>query len=290
MQRAMRIGPRGGPLLILAGVLFLPAPSADAQAANYTISSVTATIGSSVNVPILVTTTADADAFSIGVQHLSPDLTVTGVALGSAIVALAAIEASVPEFFEFNLAPALPAGPPTIAGGFTVGLILDFSVLPVATRLLAGIAQEMLVATYAVDAGAAPQLAALELTGALGSPAIDVVVVLSVAGTPIEVFPTLTNGIITIVSVSFRRGDADGNGTVSLLDGVLILYRSSGLLANGPCTDAEDVNDNGLRDIVDAAYLFQYMFAGGPLPPEPFVACGDDLTLDAFGCGASTCP
>jgi hypothetical protein len=275
--------------LLFAGIVAF-APYTLGQQSSHSIPSVTAAVGTSANVSILATITSEADAFSLGVLHRSPALTVTGVTAGAAVAALTALDISVPEFFEVNITPALPAADPTVLGGFTVGLIFDFDVLaPV--RLSSGIDQELLIATYSIDPLAPPQLAALEFTGSLGSPPVDLVTVLSVLDTPIEVIPTISNGTLAIDSAIFVRGDVDGSGSITLLDGVLILYRTAGLMVAGDCPDADDVNDSGVLDILDAAYLFQYMFAGGALPPAPFTVCGDDQTNnDIHGCAVSTCP
>ena len=96
-----------------------------------------------------------------------------------------------------------------------------------------------------------------------------------------------------IDSAIFLRGDVNGSGTISMIDGILLLYRVAGLPQGGigTCLDAEDINDSGVRDILDAAYLFQYLFAAGAPPPLPFGVCGDDPTgTDSFGCVSSLCP
>ena len=51
------------------------------------------------------------------------------------------------------------------------------------------------------------------------------------------------------------------------------------------CLDAADVNDSGDLDISDPLWLILYLFASGPMPPEPFPAAGPDPTfLDPLGC------
>ena len=85
-------------------------------------------------------------------------------------------------------------------------------------------------------------------------------------------------------SRAFRRGDVNGDGLITLLDVYdLSTYASSG--GTPPCFDAADVNDNGLPDyLVDATYLFNYMFSQSSPPPSPFSMCGCDDTPDSLDC------
>ncbi|MBI4606369.1 MAG: hypothetical protein HY721_30760 [Planctomycetes bacterium] len=88
----------------------------------------------------------------------------------------------------------------------------------------------------------------------------------------------------------FRRGDADGNGTLQLTDAVNTL---GFLFLGGPtltCLDAADTSDAGKVDITAAIYLLTHLFLGGPPPPAPHPDCGPDPTGDALGCATSGCP
>ena len=116
----------------------------------------------------------------------------------------------------------------------------------------------------------------LEFTSLLGSPSVQTVLVLELA----EVTPTMTSGEILVTEPLFIRGDLNQNGSVSLLDGVLLLYRVSGLEPAGSCRDADDINDDGVLTIGDAVYLFQYMFTGGAPIPGSDGSCSPDLTGD----------
>jgi len=81
----------------------------------------------------------------------------------------------------------------------------------------------------------------------------------------------------------FKRGDANGDGTVDLSDCVGILrYLFSG--AEIPCADSTDTDDSGKIDLADSIYLLQYLFAKGDPPPDPFPGCGYDLTKDQLRC------
>ena len=82
---------------------------------------------------------------------------------------------------------------------------------------------------------------------------------------------------------SFRRGDADANGVVSLTDAVVVLERLFRGGAALPCEDAADTNDDGALDITDPIGLLGHLFLGGPPPPAPGrEACGEDGTADAL--------
>lgn len=93
---------------------------------------------------------------------------------------------------------------------------------------------------------------------------------------------------------SFRRGDANGDGTVQLSDAITLL---STLFQGGgaplTCPDAADSNDNGVIDLADPVFLLSYLFvAGGPPPPPPGPTdCGPDFSGDELGpCLGSGCP
>lgn len=62
------------------------------------------------------------------------------------------------------------------------------------------------------------------------------------------------------------RGDANGNGTVNVLDlNFLVAY----FFAGGPapsCMDEANVNGTGGLNVLDLNYLVAYFFAGGPPP------------------------
>lgn len=91
----------------------------------------------------------------------------------------------------------------------------------------------------------------------------------------------------------FRRGDADGDGRVTIADGVWI---SAGLFWVGPtlfpCPDAADVNNDGGLDTGDLSFVLSWLFIpGSPDIPAPGPeACGIDTIADTLDCGSySTC-
>lgn len=87
----------------------------------------------------------------------------------------------------------------------------------------------------------------------------------------------------------FLRGDADGDGTRNITDGVRIF---NFLFTGGdapPCLDAADTNDQGLVNITSGIYVLNFLFLGGPPPPAPFENCGEDTTPDQAGGGDLGC-
>ncbi|MEM7234604.1 MAG: lectin-like protein [Planctomycetota bacterium] len=98
---------------------------------------------------------------------------------------------------------------------------------------------------------------------------------------PFEVPPT-----------TFVRGDATGDGSVDLSDGVRILNILF-LGEDAPdCHDTMDTNDDGNVELSDAVRVFSFLFLGGSPPAQPFMACGADSTEDDLPCTESSagCP
>jgi len=88
----------------------------------------------------------------------------------------------------------------------------------------------------------------------------------------------------------FVRGDFDGDyyGTA---DGVRNFHWQ---FLNGPppdsfvydCWDVADINDDGMIDVSDPAYFFNWYFGcGGTPPPPPYPNLGPDPTPDNLNCG-----
>lgn len=91
----------------------------------------------------------------------------------------------------------------------------------------------------------------------------------------------------------FFRGDVNNSAFLSIADVVtLVSFLNTG--APVPtCLDSADVNDDGLIDGMDSAFLIASLFGGGPPPPLPGpLACGYDPTPDPFRCDipATVCP
>lgn len=68
----------------------------------------------------------------------------------------------------------------------------------------------------------------------------------------------------------FIRGDANGDGSVSVTDAV---YLAQYLFAKGPLpqptVDSGDANCSGRVNMIDAIYLINYTLRGGPEPRCP---------------------
>ncbi len=84
----------------------------------------------------------------------------------------------------------------------------------------------------------------------------------------------------------FIRGDADGDGHVSIADPIYILrklFLDSTLSFD--CSDAADSNDDGQINITDAIYILNFLFTGQVSQlPQPYPAPGTDPTLDGLTC------
>ncbi len=83
---------------------------------------------------------------------------------------------------------------------------------------------------------------------------------------------------IVFLGGSFRRGDANVDGSVNIADAIYILQN---LFANGPairCPNAADSNDDESVNIADGIYILQNLFANGPAIPAPHPDCGKDTT------------
>jgi hypothetical protein len=88
------------------------------------------------------------------------------------------------------------------------------------------------------------------------------------------------------LSMSFRRGDCNDDGTVDISDGICAL---NWLFADGStpgCIAALNTNGDSDVDLSDAVWLLNYLFGGGPAPADPFPGCGPGSLAadDALGC------
>ncbi len=84
----------------------------------------------------------------------------------------------------------------------------------------------------------------------------------------------------------FMRGDGNTDGRKDIADAVFTLQY---LFANGEaprCEKSLDTDDSGQVDIGDAIYVLAFLFQEGALPPEPFTACGPDPTPDGISCNS----
>ena len=84
-----------------------------------------------------------------------------------------------------------------------------------------------------------------------------------------------------VTCLTFKRGDANNDGTVNITD-VTFISNYMSLGGTAPCNlDSADTNDDGLINVTDLVYLTNWLSLGGPLPPAPgpFTA-GVDPTED----------
>jgi len=123
-----------------------------------------------------------------------------------------------------------------------------------------------------------------------------------ITGTPVDALAatiftvTASNGegsddatiTITVEAVApvptFRRGDANQDGDVSIADPIQLLGYLFQSVPNS-CTMSLDSNDDGGADLADAIHLLAYLFSSGGTPPAPFGVCGIDPTSG----GSLTC-
>ena len=103
--------------------------------------------------------------------------------------------------------------------------------------------------------------------------------------------------VLTVVASapSFRRGDANGDGTTSgLVDGIAILEWAFNAGSEPPCLDAVDMDDDGsVAPLIEVIYLLDYAFNAGPAPLDPGPTdCGVDPTADTVECDTppASCP
>ena len=81
----------------------------------------------------------------------------------------------------------------------------------------------------------------------------------------------------------FIRGDADGNGHLTVSDMSLVLKVVNGQASPPPCQDRLDANDDGKIDLQDVAFLRDVLFGTLQIPP-PFPDAGVDPTPDDLPC------
>jgi hypothetical protein len=90
---------------------------------------------------------------------------------------------------------------------------------------------------------------------------------------------------------TFRRGDANGDGSVGVGDPIATVHFLFQGQSSLSCLDAADSDDSGSIDITDAIFSLSYLFLGGATIPAPgTLQCGVDPSPDSLGaCVSSTC-
>ena len=89
-----------------------------------------------------------------------------------------------------------------------------------------------------------------------------------------------------IDAVVFQRADTNADGTLNLLDAIILLDALFAGAMPPPCAKAADANDDGRVNVADAVVIVSVLFDRGALPPEPFGMCGGDPTPDRLRCEA----
>ena len=95
------------------------------------------------------------------------------------------------------------------------------------------------------------------------------------------IVPIVDNCVITVDSNPFIRGDANYDSIIGLADVVRILqilFVGQNAVAGTvvDCDDLLDADNSESLSIVDAIYVLQYLFGGGPAMDSPFPTCGPD--------------
>ncbi|HIA27462.1 MAG TPA: hypothetical protein EYN79_04970 [Planctomycetes bacterium] len=251
---------------------FLSFLSTAAGQNSLAIQDVTGRLGETVETSILMTTTASTHGFSLGVSHDESQLSLPANAVNEGLILSGALT---PVFWQVNVFPT----------GFTIGCVTDFS-FPFLT-IPPGADMEIVTVAYLVAPDALFGSTPLSFTTSLGDPPVPNVLVQLL----VEIVPVTTNGSVLVLDPEFLRGDVNGDGQRSLIDGITFLYRFALILPEGPCHDADDFDDNGSLDLSDAIAIFGYLFINGSPPPAPFETCGPDTTPDGLNCTShSHCP
>lgn len=105
------------------------------------------------------------------------------------------------------------------------------------------------------------------------------------------VFPSMIGSTISIVPVTYIRGDTNEDGSVTTADAIQLLAEIFGLQPTGECPAIGDVDRSGTRDLADPVSLLSYLFLGGGAPAAPFPGCSQDPIGPLLECTANaSCP
>ena len=108
--------------------------------------------------------------------------------------------------------------------------------------------------------------------------------------TIVAVLASVVAGLVssdTARATDFLRGDANGDGRVSMADAVFTVQFLFFGQSAPPCLKAADANDDQLINLSDATYTFIFIAAGGAAPLAPFPAPGSDPTEDGLSCNSA---
>jgi hypothetical protein len=100
-----------------------------------------------------------------------------------------------------------------------------------------------------------------------------------------------TSILVSREKTPFRRGDANADGRFDIGDPIVTIVCLFFSVRDCPrCPEAADANDDGVVDVSDPVYLLNWQFLGEAPPPEPFPACGVDLSRPEPGpCAYPSC-
>ncbi len=248
------------------------------------------TPGATVTIPIVVDSDVDVTGFSFGVTN-SDDLTLSEVARTAELDAILGAEGPDADFYVVDTEASHV--------GFIVAMILPPGdgavVIPAGTT-------EIFAATYAIaeDATQATVTITGDLAAEAGAPAVELIV--DVNGGEPRAFDG-SSATVTMVE-GFVRGDADGNGRLTILDVQRVLgYLFQGDQRSNDCLvklNADASVGSGTRDVEDAAdiqisdaiLIIDFVFRRSGRPPaEPYPDCGQSPNpVDAgIACSQTNC-
>lgn len=84
----------------------------------------------------------------------------------------------------------------------------------------------------------------------------------------------------------FRRGEIDGNASVTIGDLISFLNYFFARGRSPRCLSSADANDDGRLDVVDGITILLHLFGGVSALPAPFAQCGIDPTPDELSCAS----
>lgn len=212
----------------------------------------------------------DVQGWSYGACNDTAMLTCTGAADGSTTATVK--NGSPPDFNQISV----------FDEGFTCGVVICFTGC---ATLAPGTGYELNVASYSCTAEGSTSVSFCD---SLGSPAVATVVVVGGA----SVAPIQNSGTVdcsVVVTHDWIRGDANGDSTVNIGDGIWIISELFLGGAASSCAVSRDSNGDGNVDAADAVHIFSYRFLNGPMPSAPFPGCGQVSGQTPEDCDGSGC-
>ncbi len=212
----------------------------------------------------------DVQGWSYGACNDTAMLTCTGAADGSTTATVK--NGSPPDFNQISV----------FDEGFTCGVVICFTGC---ATLAPGTGYELNVASYSCTAEGSTSVSFCD---SLGSPAVATVVVVGGA----SVAPIQNSGTVdcsVVVLHDWIRGDANGDSTVNIGDGIWIIGELFLGGAASSCAVSRDSNGDGNVDAADAVHIFSYRFLNGPMPSAPFPGCGQVSGQTPEDCEGSGC-